>query len=245
MKTTTPSGCSFSSWLVDSRPQSTSTLFEMPVPTCGSRITRAPLPASRRARSWSSGIDIESPVTSSVCRARFGGGLPPTAEGSNASGVTGGTNVELVEESRTNEPPLPPLLPGESQAGARWPTSPRGRRAHALERALGKPRETTPAEPGGPPGQGPERGRARRHEPRQEVTRQAEVLRAEQDPPEHHEMERHEPAQPRGPARPALPERVLGHQPEPVEAAPEHERPRRAVPQAAEHHRDHQVARGV
>jgi hypothetical protein len=33
----------------------------------------------------------------------------------------------------------------------------------------------------------------------------------------------------------------VGNQEEPVEAAPDHERPGRAVPQAAEHHRDHQV----
>ena len=53
-----------------------------------------------------------------------------------------------------------------------------------------------------------------------------------------------DPAQPdrRGPKRPR--ERVLGDEADAVERAPEHERPRRAVPEAAEHHRDHQVAVG-
>ena len=41
----------------------------MPVPTCGSRSTLTPSPASRRASSASSGIDSESPVTSSVSSA--------------------------------------------------------------------------------------------------------------------------------------------------------------------------------
>ena len=40
-------------------------------------------------------------------------------------------------------------------------------------------------------------------------------------------------------------ERVLGAQPGAVEGAPEHERPRRAVPEPAEHHRQHQVAVGL
>ena len=61
----------------------------MPLPTWGSWITCTPFGVSRRARSASSGIDIESPVTSSVCRGRLGGALSvPIAAGSNASGVT-------------------------------------------------------------------------------------------------------------------------------------------------------------
>ena len=49
--------------------------LEIPVPRCGSRITSTPSGASRRASSVSSGVDSESPVTSSVSSACFGGGV--------------------------------------------------------------------------------------------------------------------------------------------------------------------------
>ena len=58
-----------------------------------------------------------------------------------------------------------------------------------------------------------------------------EALRAEQDPAEDDEVERDEPAQPAGQLQ-APADRVLGDEPEPVEGAPQHERPRGAVPEA-------------
>ena len=61
--------------------------------------------------------------------------------------------------------------------------------------------------------------------------------------PKHDQVERDEPAQPAGRSQAAA-QRVLDDQADAVERAPQHERPRRAVPEAAEHHRDHQVAVG-
>ena len=49
-----------------------------------------PSGASACARSWSSGSDIESPVTSNVWSRCFGGRGAPSWLGSNESGVTGG-----------------------------------------------------------------------------------------------------------------------------------------------------------
>ena len=50
-------------------PQSTRPVLEMPVARCGSRMTCTPAPwsASLRAISMSSGVESESPVTSSLC----------------------------------------------------------------------------------------------------------------------------------------------------------------------------------
>ena len=63
--------------------------------------------------------------------------------------------------------------------------------------------------------------------------------------PKHDEVEGDEPAQPRRGAFDAPAERVLDAQPGAVERAPEHERPGGAVPEPAEHHREHQVAVGA
>src|SRR4051794_2420944 len=108
MKTTMASGWSRETWRAESCPQSTRKLFEMPVPRCGSRITRTSSPARSRPIAASSGVDIESPVTSRVRRRRFGAGRAPSWAGSNASGVTGGTpprasvTVATVKASRAS-----------------------------------------------------------------------------------------------------------------------------------------------
>jgi len=91
MKTTTASGWSLATWLVESLPQSTSAVLEIPVARWGSRITLTPSGARRRAISVSSGVESESPVTSSVCSGCFCAGCSPRVSGSKFSGVAGGT----------------------------------------------------------------------------------------------------------------------------------------------------------
>ena len=123
-------------------------------------------------------------------------------------------------------------------------------------------REGARAGPAGAPAAGPARAGARWRRPTarstgtltsvagpgttsraEERPDQSEALAAKQDPAEHDEVERHEPAEPRGRPEPAA-EGVLDDQARAVERAPEHEGPRRAVPEAAEDHRQHQVAVG-
>ena len=82
MKTTIASGSSSRVWRTEIEPQSPTCALEMPVPTCGSRTTSIPSPSSRRATSASSGIDSESPVTSTVSSSRGSGGSSPIARGS-------------------------------------------------------------------------------------------------------------------------------------------------------------------
>ena len=86
MKTTIASGSSLATWLVESLPQSTKPLLEMPVPSCGWRSTftlpvalgELSAPARRRAASTSS---RRSPA---ACRARAAAvGSAPSAAGSN------------------------------------------------------------------------------------------------------------------------------------------------------------------
>ena len=84
----------------------------------------------------------------------------------------------------------------------------------------------------------PERG-----EPSDKGPRESDPLRSEDDPAEHDQVEGDEPAQPRRRPDPSGPS-MLADQADPLEGAPDHERPRGTVPQAAEHHREHQVAVG-
>src|SRR5829696_285783 len=67
MKSTTASGSSFAACVDESWPQSTRPELEIPVARWGSRVTStaAPWSANLRAVSMSSGVDRESPVTSS------------------------------------------------------------------------------------------------------------------------------------------------------------------------------------
>ena len=67
MKRTTASGSSWDACVEESWPQSTRPVLEIPVARCGSRVTCTPAPwsASLRAISMSSGVESESPVTSS------------------------------------------------------------------------------------------------------------------------------------------------------------------------------------
>src|SRR3954447_11879164 len=119
MKTTIASGWSCATWRAASLPQSTSTDWEIAVPMCGSRIVLTPAwPASERATSRSSGIDMESPVTSTVCSGRGGAGFRPRARASKASGVTGGTPPARAPAAGAEKPPGPEprSLSGESQA---------------------------------------------------------------------------------------------------------------------------------
>ncbi len=117
MKTTTASGLSLRTWSEDSWPQSTRKLLEMPEPRCGSRSTFTPAGASERASEVSSGVDSESPVTSSVFSGFGAGGFSPSAAGSNASGVTGGTPV-VCSASVANEPLPSRLSSGRTHAVA-------------------------------------------------------------------------------------------------------------------------------
>ena len=88
---TTASGASRRVWRAASSPQSASPSFDSPVPTCGSRSTSTPSPTSRRASSASSGIESESPVTSSLPSGRFAGAASPSCAGSNDDDGTAGT----------------------------------------------------------------------------------------------------------------------------------------------------------
>ena len=63
-------------------------VVEIPVPMWGSWTTCTPLGMRSPARSESSGSDIESPVTSSVCSATLGGARAPIVAGGKAAGVT-------------------------------------------------------------------------------------------------------------------------------------------------------------
>lgn len=78
-----------------------------------------PLGESVRARSWSRGWDIESPVTSRERRGRRGGGGTPMIVGSKASAVTGATADALAfagDVALTKLPVLESARSGESHA---------------------------------------------------------------------------------------------------------------------------------
>ena len=130
MKTTVASGRRSDTCSLDSLPQSTRPVFEIPVPTCGSRSTSIPssLSARRRAISTSSGMASESPVTSSLSSARGGSGLAPSSAGSKESGETAGTAPE--SERRPSSKPAPAPAPSSSRkARASSPHSSKGRRS--------------------------------------------------------------------------------------------------------------------
>ena len=92
----------------------------MPVPRCGSPITRTSSSTSSRPTSESSGVAIESPVTSSVCSWRFGAGGAPIRAGSKASAVTGDTAASppVTAAVAVNESRASSLESGDSQAVA-------------------------------------------------------------------------------------------------------------------------------
>src|SRR3954470_23587040 len=155
MITTIASGEYFFTWATDSFAQSTIDDCEMPVPRCGSRTTFT-LPASRRASSWSSGCDIESPVTSSVFNGFFGPAAAPTAPGSKASGVTGGTPPAVVTDSDANPPPVEPRsCSGESHPVRWWPIEANGNASPPRE--VGFPTAWTSVFPTPPPISAPAR----------------------------------------------------------------------------------------
>ncbi len=116
MKTTTASGRSRATWLRESLAQSRTSLFEIPVARCGSRTTSTPSGESRRASSWSSGIESESPVTSSFSSGRLAGGGEPIATGSKASGPIGGTRSPAGAAAPASKPPPSSSSSGESPA---------------------------------------------------------------------------------------------------------------------------------
>src|ERR1035437_9315091 len=145
MNTTTASGWSCLTCRAASFAQLTMKVVEMPVPRCGSRITRTPAGASSCARSESSGWDIESPVTSSVCSARLGGAGAPIVLGSKASGVTGGMRPASPAAPSWKPPGPPRLGSGESHAVALWLTLASGRRS-AIQPA-GRPTASTASRP--------------------------------------------------------------------------------------------------
>ena len=104
MNTTTASGSETASLLlVDSRPQSATPVFQMPVPREGrARPRPRGSRSSRRARLMSSGIDGESPVTSSVPSSPAGAARRPSSAGSNdevapAYAATGAARAGLLE----------------------------------------------------------------------------------------------------------------------------------------------------
>src|SRR5215211_5392760 len=91
-----------------------------------------------------------------------------------------------------------------------------------------------------------ERRRAGGADLAQHVERGGEVRRAEEDPGQTHNVEGHEPSEPPGQAesRDVLTPPTLDAQRGAVNAAPDDERPRRPVPQAAQEHCQHEVAVG-
>ncbi len=122
MNTTTASGSSLATCLADSLPQSSRSVFEIPVPTCTSRTVLTPSPASRRASSASSGWASESPVTRTVFSSRGRSAFAPSSTGSNSEGDTGppaAARPPPAGVAASAKPPPPSRSSsGESQASA-------------------------------------------------------------------------------------------------------------------------------
>ena len=119
MKTTTASGAVLARLLRDSAPQSSRSDFEMPVPMCGSRIVSTPRDARTPGDLGVERHRQESPVTSSVRSGRRGTG-DPSARGSNASGVTGGTPPAATLSARLeSRPPAPRVSAREAPSHQR------------------------------------------------------------------------------------------------------------------------------